>query len=289
MFAGWDEYHLINDDLARLVRDLPPSDLGEVLAYILSSPGKRVRPLILLISAQAFKSTALQAMNAALAIELVHAASLVHDDILDGGMERRGSPSTFERYGTDAALLAGDYLISRSIELISEYSQPVIRCFAHACMSMSEGEMLDLSKASSPEDYYRCISKKTASLFAASARMGCLIASAPPEDAAGFEHYGMHLGLAYQILDDLEEFIGIDQGKHSAKISVTLPWIYSELYGQDVAVRMCLKAVEDHCEKAKSALSQASGDVSMKARLDEIIDLMALKGLDRCRLQKSLC
>ena len=124
MFAGWDEYHLINDDLAGLARNLPPSDLGEVLTYILSSPGKRVRPLILLISAQAFKSTALQAMNAALAIELVHAASLVHDDILDGGMERRGSPSTFERYGTDAALLAGDYLISRSIELKSATAPP---------------------------------------------------------------------------------------------------------------------------------------------------------------------
>jgi geranylgeranyl pyrophosphate synthase len=76
MFTGWDEYHLINNDLAGVVRDLPPSDLGEVIAYILTSPGKRVRPLILISSAQANGSTASQAMNAALAIELVHAASL---------------------------------------------------------------------------------------------------------------------------------------------------------------------------------------------------------------------
>jgi octaprenyl-diphosphate synthase len=109
MFAGWDEYHLINNELARLVKGLPPSDLGDVIAYVLSSPGKRVRPLILITSAQAFGSTATRAMNAALAIELVHAASLVHDDILDCGVERRGSPSTFERYGADAALLAGDF------------------------------------------------------------------------------------------------------------------------------------------------------------------------------------
>ncbi len=289
MFAGWDEYNLINDDLARLVRDLPPSDLGEIITYILSSPGKRVRPLILISSAQAFGGTALQAMNAALAIELVHAASLVHDDILDCGVERRGSPSTFERYGTDAALLAGDYLISRSIELVSYYSQPVISCFARACMSMSEGEMLDLSKTCSPEDYYLCISKKTASLFAASAKMGCLIADASNEDAARFKQYGLHLGLAYQILDDLEEYMGIDQGKHSKKTSVTLPWIYSELYGRETAVDMCKKAVGDHCAKAKVALSLASGDRTMKSRLEEIVDLMALKGLDRCRLQKSLC
>jgi octaprenyl-diphosphate synthase len=289
MFAGWDEYHLINNDLARLVRDLPPSDLGEVIAYILTSPGKRVRPLILITSAQAFGGTASQAVNAALAIELVHAASLVHDDILDCGVERRGSPSTFERYGTDAALLAGDYLISRSIELISYYSQPVISCFAHACMSMSEGEMLDLSKTCSPKDYYQCISKKTASLFAASARMGCLVASAMPEDVARFEQYGLHLGLAYQVLDDLEEFMGIDQGKHSKKTSVTMPRIYGDLYGRERALQMCLKAVDDHCTEAKNALSHASGDRAMKARLEEIVDLMALKGLDRCRLQKSLC
>jgi octaprenyl-diphosphate synthase len=289
MFTCWDEYHLINNDLAGLVRDLPPSDLGEVITYVLSSPGKRVRPLILILSAQAFGGTAPQAMNAALAIELVHAASLVHDDILDCGVERRGSPSTFERYGTDAALLAGDYLISRSIELISYYSQPVISCFAHACMSMSQGEMLDLSSACSKEDYYQCISKKTASLFAASARMGCLIASAPADDVSRFEQYGHHLGLAYQILDDLEEFMGVDQGKHSNKTSVTLPWIYSQLYDKERAVSMCCKAVEDHCTVARDALSQATGDLGMKARLEEIVDLMALKGLDRCKLQKSLC
>lgn len=289
MFAGWDEYHLINNELARLVRDLPSSDLGDVIAYVLSTPGKRVRPLILISSAQAFGSTAPQAMNAALAIELVHAASLVHDDILDYGVERRGSPSTLERYGADAALLAGDFLISRSIELISSYSQPVISSFAKACMSMSEGEMLDLSKTCSPDDYYQCVSKKTASLFASSARMGCLIASASLEDVAKFEQYGLKLGQAYQVLDDLEEFMGIDQGKHSNKASVTLPRIYSELFGEERALQMCLKAVDDHCKGAKNALSSASGDGEMKARLCEIVDMMALKGLDRCRLQKSLC
>lgn len=289
MFAGWDEYHLINDELARLVRDLPQSDLGEVITYVLSTPGKRVRPLILISAAQAFGSTATEAMNAALAIELVHAASLVHDDILDFGVERRGSPSTLERFGSDAALLAGDYLISRSIELISSYSRPVISSFAHACMSMSEGEMLDLSKTCSPDDYYQCISNKTASLFRASAKMGCLVASASPEDVAMFEQYGLQLGLAYQVLDDLEEFLGIDQGKHSNKASVTMPRIYSGLHGEDKSTKMCLKVVDDHCKAAKKALSLASGRIEMKARLEDIVDTMALKGLDRCRLQKSLC
>src|SRR5271157_4715802 len=99
MFAGWDEYRLINREISRLVGGLPKSDLGEVISYVLTNPGKRVRPLILIFSSQAFGGDAQQAANAALAVELVHAASLVHDDILDAGKMRRGSPSTLERYG----------------------------------------------------------------------------------------------------------------------------------------------------------------------------------------------
>jgi octaprenyl-diphosphate synthase len=289
MFSGWDEYHLINNELSDLIAGLPKSDLGEVISYILSSPGKRVRPLILIFSSQAFRGAPKSAMNAALAVELVHAASLVHDDILDWGMERRGAPSTFERYGSDAALLAGDYLISKSIELVSYYSPQVIKVFARACMNMSEGEMMDLSSASSDRDYFGCISRKTASLFAASAQIGCLIAGAPDEEVAKLKRFGIHLGLAYQILDDLEEHLGIEQGKASSKASITLPKLYRVMHTDKAAQQMCVKAIDNHCLEAKMALADSSGDPLMKARLGELIDRMTLRGLDRCRLQKSLC
>jgi octaprenyl-diphosphate synthase len=288
MFSDWDEYHLIDNKLAELARSLPESDLGEVVSYILRSPGKRVRPLILIFSAQAFGAKASQAIDAAIAIELVHAASLVHDDILDYGVERRGSQSSMKRFGPEASLLAGDYLISQSIELISGFRQPVISCFARACMNMSEGEMLDLSSACAPEDYYSCVSKKTASLFAASAKIGCLMACALPEDVSLFESYGMHLGLAYQILDDLEESLGIEQGKASEKTSVTLPRIYGSLC-PETALQMCIQAIDHHRSLAKEALRESSADMGMKARLDCIIDEMTCQGLDRCRSQKSLC
>ena len=288
MFSGRDEYHLINAGLAELSKDLPESDLGEVMAYVLSSPGKRVRPLILIVSCQALGGRAGQALNAALAIELVHAASLVHDDILDCGTERRGTPSAVERFGLEAALLAGDYLISRSIELISHYSQPVVSAFARSCMNMSDGEMLDLSSNCSPEEYYRCISKKTASLFAASAKMGSLIAGAAEEDVSRLESYGMHLGLGYQVLDDLEEFLGIDQGKSSQKKSVTLPRIYSRLY-PDAARQMCIKVIDDHSLQAKSALVMSSGGAESTAFLESIVDEMTKRGLERCRSLKSPC
>jgi len=289
MFSGWDDYHLFNSELARLAQELPEADLGEVISYVLSAPGKRVRPLILLFSAKAYGATSSEAMKAALAIELVHAASLVHDDILDLGLERRGFPSTFQRFGPESALLAGDYLISKSIDLISYYPQPVIRSFSRACMSMSEGEMLDLSSASSPNDYYSCVSKKTASLFAASAEIGGLIGNAPSADVAKLENYGRHLGLAYQILDDLEEFLGIDQGKVSKKVSVTLPRIYRELYSEDDALKMSLKAAADHSSSAICSLKGTAGASEMMSRLVKIVDQMTTRGLNKCRLQKSLC
>jgi len=289
MFSGWDEYNLINKQLAELVRSLPDSPLGEIISYVLSSSGKRVRPLILIFSAQTMGGSAASALNAAMAIELVHAASLVHDDILDQGLERRGSQSALQRFGPEASLLAGDWLISRSIELISHYSQPVISTFASACMDMSEGELMDLSYASSQEEYFQCISKKTASLFSASAKMGGLIAGAGAEDVARLESYGMHLGLSYQVLDDLEEFLGLDQGKSSKKVSVTLPIIYSKLYPDDAVRQMCIKVIDDHSSLAKKELSLSTGQGEMLSRLESIVDEMTHRGLERCRLQKSLC
>lgn len=289
MFSGWDEYDLINKQLAELVRSLPDSPLGEIISYVLSSPGKRVRPLILIFSAEAFGGTASRAMKAALAIELVHAASLVHDDILDLGQQRRGSPSTLQRFGPEAALLAGDWLISRSIELISHYGQPVISAFASACMDMSEGELMDLSTTCSPDDYYNCISKKTASLFSASAKIGGLIACADEEDVARLESYGMHLGLGYQVLDDLEEFLGLDQGKSSKKTSVTLPVIYRKQYPDDEVNKMCIEVIDGQSGLAKKALFLSQGRDDMLSRLESIVDEMTHRGLIRCRSQKSLC
>jgi octaprenyl-diphosphate synthase len=289
MLSGWDEYILLNKKLGELAKSLPDSPLGETISYVLSTPGKRVRPLILLFSAQALGGNVSHAVNAALAIELVHAASLVHDDILDIGVERRGSPSTLQRFGPEASLLAGDWLISRSIELISHYSQPVISAFASACMDMSEGELMDLSFASSTDDYYNCISKKTASLFSASAKMGGLLAGADLENVAMLESYGMHLGLSYQVLDDLEEFLGLDQGKSSKKTSVTLPIIYSNQHPDDVVRQMCLKVIDDHSRSAKNALFLSTGRDDMLSRLKSIVDEMTRQGLEKCRSQKSLC
>jgi len=285
MFEAWDEYHLINVELMRLTESLPASGLGEVINYVLTSPGKRVRPLILVLSSEAFGCDPKRSVNAALALELVHAASLVHDDILDRGTERRGAASAFEKYGMEAALLCGDYLISRSIGLMSGYSREVIEAFSLACMEMSEGEMLDFASRTTPEDYYLCICKKTASLLSASSKIGCLIAGACVDDVALFESYGMHLGLAYQVADDLNEFLGMEKGKSSEKTSVTLPVIYSRDHSAETTLALCAEAIRDHCRAAKRALAEAGGDEEIKARLGSIVD----KWGEECKSLKNRC
>jgi octaprenyl-diphosphate synthase len=285
MFKAWDEYHLINGELIRLTENLPGSGLGEVIKYVLTSPGKRVRPLILVLSSEAFGCDPVGSVDAALAMELVHAASLVHDDILDCGTERRGVASAFQKYGMEAALLCGDYLISRSIGLMSGYSQAVIEAFSGACMEMSEGEMLDLASRNRPEDYYLCICKKTASLISASSKIGCLIAGADDEDVAFFESYGMHLGLAYQVADDLNEFLGMEKGKSSEKTSVTLPVIYSRDHSTETTLNLCAEVIRDHCRAAKTALAEAGGDEKIKARLGSIVD----KWGEECKSLKNRC
>jgi octaprenyl-diphosphate synthase len=277
MFAGWEEFNLIEHGLARLIEDIPSSDLGKAIKSVLSSPGKRVRPLILVTSSQAFGCDPRSSLEAALAIELVHAASLVHDDILDMGTQRRGEPSILQRFGPEAALLCGDYLISRSIDLISGYGQPVVRTFARACMKMSDGEMLDLSRAISPEEYYSCISAKTASLFAASARIGGIIAGARDDYVSKLERYGMNLGMAYQIMDDLEEHLGVEQGKASKKSSATLPWIYSQSRSPEEVKCICLAAIKDHSIAAKEALEGVGGDEKARERLSLIVDKMVIR------------
>lgn len=289
MFSGWDEFHLINKRLADLADSLPDSPLGEIVGYVLSAPGKRVRPLILMNSARAFGCGFEEATNAALAIELVHAASLVHDDILDHGIERRGEKSALGRFGSDASLLAGDWLISRSIELISHYNQKVIAAFSRACMDMAEGELMDLSTACTPDDYYECISKKTASLFSASAKIGGLVAGADGTSVSSLESYGVHLGVSYQVLDDLEEYLGLDQGKASEKTSITLPVILSRRDPHDRMVRVCIDVIKEHSRLAKEALLGIRGEEQSLLRLHRIVDEMTERGMARCRSQKSLC
>lgn len=256
----WDEYRQITGAMDEMILDMEDSpQMKKVVGHICRSGGKKVRPIILLLASKICKGETDKAINAALAIELIHSASLIHDDILDEGVIRRGVESAHKKYGPAAAMLAGDYMISRSIELISIYSTPVVREFGRAGMAMAEGETIDIKSTTedfAEKNYFDCIDKKTASLFAASAVMGAYIAGADESIALKLKDYGEKLGRAYQIIDDLLEYTENVDDKRSDNESVSILQIYRRTMPQEEAVNKATRLALSNVRMAKEILDQ---------------------------------
>ena len=199
----------------------------------------------------------IRALSAALAIEMMHSASLIHDDLLDQGLVRRNLPSAPEKFGPSRALLCGDYLIAKSIEFISPYGEKVIRDFGKAGMDMAEGEVLDLrfdTDNFGERNYFECIYKKTASLFAISASIGAYTGGADDSPGDRFNFFGNSLGTAYQIVDDILEFLEVVEGKKSKFTSETLPHVYMKNMSKEEAIQKSIDAVKFHVNAAKETL-----------------------------------
>jgi heptaprenyl diphosphate synthase len=184
----------------------------------LASGGKRVRPLLLLTAFEACGGDALggkaaeQALDSAVALELVHTASLVHDDIMDEAAERRGQPSTYAAHGRDGAILVGDYIFTQAFALAATLPKDAMAITADACRRLVEGQIREAgllaSKAADREAYRQVIRDKTASLLSAGCAIGAVMARAPPEQVAALQRYGEHIGCAFQVLDDLLDVSG---------------------------------------------------------------------------------
>ena len=273
MITDWYEYRLVNGAIISMVNDLEGSSLSRVVRHVFDSGGKRIRPIILILSSELFGGDADECINAALAIELIHSASLIHDDILDKGLVRRGAPSVYKQFGLFAAILCGDFLISKSIELISGYDQSVIQDFGRAGMSMAEGEAIDINSNSSKNefseaDYFECIDKKTASLFAASACMGGRVGGAPVDSIEMCAEFGAHLGMAYQIVDDVLEYKELQHEKKSENTAVTLPHILKH----DV-MEQSIREVRRHADRSKQIINSFDRS-DARDKLLKIVDYM---------------
>ncbi|MHC1585547.1 MAG: polyprenyl synthetase family protein, partial [Candidatus Syntropharchaeia archaeon] len=219
-----DEEKLIDEALQHLLDDFDPWQRNrEMIEYIIKAGGKRTRPLILILTCKMLGGDVKKALNAALAVELMHTASLIHDDILDRGKTRRGVETVNEKFGFSSALLCGDFLISKSIHLGAEYDEEVIKELAMGGMDMAEGEILDIEDSLDEEGYFDMICKKTATLFSSSFSIGGLIAGVKKEETDRLRKVGKDIGMAYQIVDDLLEFIGAYMDKKSEVKSMTLP------------------------------------------------------------------
>lgn len=207
---------IIEKELGLLPTHSIPAELYEPVRYVLTNGGKRIRPILTLISAELFDEDIETAMPAALALELFHNSTLVHDDIMDKADLRRGAPTVHKKWDTDRALLVGDIMIIMAYTLLGKLpcfcSNQVLEVFNDAIRKVYEGQTLDVifeSRADVTLKAYKdMIALKTATLFAASLKMGGGVAKASESDLEKIEQFGFNLGMAFQIQDDILDFFG---------------------------------------------------------------------------------
>lgn len=185
--------------------------LGYALEHLLASGGKRLRPAVTMLSAQLFDAPRQRAVALAAAIEMLHTATLVHDDLVDGSLMRRGHPTLNAQWSPAATVLSGDFLFARAAELASlAESVPVMSAFARTLMIIVNGElvqMFDGRGAATREGYFKRIYGKTASLFAVAAEAPALLAEADNGHVDAMRAFGREVGMAFQIVDDVLDFI----------------------------------------------------------------------------------
>ncbi len=207
-----NEMKLVEDALYSNI-DTNVKVLDEVIRYLISSGGKRIRPLLTVLSAKAVSSKSTKYIELASIIEYLHNATLLHDDIIDGATYRRNIPSANNKYGNDIAVLTGDYLYSRSYILLTDIENIGIqKILSKVALTMSEGEVIQLISTAkldtTLDDYLKIIRSKTAVLFSAACEVGAIIGNVKEKEAKYFAEFGEKLGIAFQMSDDLLDYIG---------------------------------------------------------------------------------
>jgi len=210
--------------------------VSEAARYVLQSGGKKIRPALLLLTARMFGAVEAVAVRIAAAIEMVHAASLMHDDVLDSASLRRGKPAANIKWGNQVSVLVGDFLWCRaSLIAVKEKNDAVLNAIVGAAQATVEGEMLEITKSNdfniSMEEHLKIITLKTARLFSCACDAGALLAQAPESVTASVRNYGLYLGMAFQLTDDVldyessEERFGKRTGTDLSEGRITLPFI----------------------------------------------------------------
>ncbi len=202
---------LIDSKLSMLSYAIEPLSLSEVVRYAIAQKGKRIRSTVLTLACESVGGNVDRAIAPALAVEMLHNTSLVLDDIIDGSDIRRGKATINNRWGNEMALIACDVMLSLAIREITRselgLTKPMIECVADSMLRLAEGEAMELEKLDfTVNDYYRIADKKTASLFSASAESGALVGSGDRRQIEALKSYGKHLGMAFQIRDDVLDF-----------------------------------------------------------------------------------
>ena len=247
--------HLTSVDeviMARLRSDVPA--INRVSHYIVNSGGKRLRPLLVVLSAKALSQRVERCNDVAAVVELIHTATLLHDDVVDGSQLRRGRATANALFGNGTSVLVGDFLYSRAIQIAVRLgSMPIMKIMADTTNVITEGEVLQLFNCNDPdtteERYLRVIRAKTAKLFEAAARAGAVIAGADSAAEEAMARFGHHLGTAYQLVDDVLDYqgsaaeIGKNVGDDLAEGKPTLPLIHAMRQGNPTQVALLRSAI----------------------------------------------
>lgn len=257
----------------------PVPRLREIGLHVLSSGGKRVRPALALLMAGSIDCRDEARITVAAAVEMLHTASLMHDDVIDSGLTRRGSPTANALWGNTLAVLAGDFMYTRSFEMLAATGRmDVLEPLTHASNVLSQGEVLQLdsTKDYSEAHYFEVIERKTTVLFEAASAMVCALSGRGGEAVAGFTGYAKALGNAFQITDDVIDYLGRDTGKAPgadfAQGKITLPVICA-LEAADASAR----------ERLKEALASQKGGLEAFTR-----EIRALGGFDKALARTAL-
>jgi octaprenyl-diphosphate synthase len=229
----------LNDFIALFNSSLTHDDglLSQVLTHIRQRGGKRMRPMLILLTAKNYGEVSNVTQHAAVGLELLHTASLVHDDVVEESGERRGQASVNATYNNKVAVLVGDYILSTALLHVSYTGhQQIVQYLAELGRTLAAGEILQLSNIQnqeiSEEIYYQVINQKTAALFEACAAIGALSAGASAEEVKAAGEFGQNLGIMFQIRDDIFDYfdskeIGKPTGNDMTEGKLTLPVIYA--------------------------------------------------------------
>lgn len=226
----------------------------QIAEYIVGSGGKRLRPALVILSAGAFGYQGTHHHQLAAVVEFIHTATLLHDDVVDASELRRGHPTANALFGNAASVLVGDFVYSRAFQMMVEVeSMRVMHVLAEATNVIAEGEVLQLMNCHNPDldehNYLQVIRYKTAKLFEAATRLGAILGGATPELEQTVASYGMHLGTAFQLIDDVLDYSGDNAttgknvGDDLAEGKPTLPLIYAIRHGSADEAALIRKAI----------------------------------------------
>lgn len=255
--------------------------INQLSHYIINSGGKRLRPALVLLSARACGYQGNQHVELAAIIEFIHTATLLHDDVVDASKMRRGHQTANQRWGNEASVLVGDFLYSRAFQMMVDVgSLRIMEVLSDATNVIAEGEVQQLlsrhDAKTTQERYLQVIRNKTAKLFEAASQIGAILTERPPAEEQALASYGLHLGTAFQLIDDVLDYsatseqLGKNIGDDLAEGKPTLPLLYAYWNGTDTQSQLIAEAITGgglaNIESISEAI-ESSGAIAYTAAL----------------------